>query len=97
MEEDVRMIKRMGLKAYRFSISWSRVLPLGKGKINEQVLGSMDEQPAERLRILHPLSGPTAIPSGSQELIPGQPDIAGARAGEEIQILRRTRRKPLRQ
>ncbi len=38
MEEDVRMIKRMGLKAYRFSISWSRVLPLGKGKINEQGL-----------------------------------------------------------
>lgn len=38
MEEDVRMMKRMGLKAYRFSISWSRVLPLGKGKINEQGL-----------------------------------------------------------
>jgi beta-glucosidase len=38
MEEDVRMIKRMGLKAYRFSISWSRVLPLGKGKVNEQGL-----------------------------------------------------------
>lgn len=38
MEEDVRMMKRMGLKAYRFSISWSRVLPLGKGKVNEQGL-----------------------------------------------------------
>lgn len=36
MEEDVRLMKRMGLKAYRFSISWSRVLPLGKGKVNEQ-------------------------------------------------------------
>lgn len=38
MEEDVRMMKRMGLKAYRFSISWSRVLPQGTGKVNEQGL-----------------------------------------------------------
>ncbi len=38
MEEDVRMMKSMNLKAYRFSISWSRVLPLGKGKVNEQGL-----------------------------------------------------------
>lgn len=33
--EDVAIMKEMGLKAYRFSIDWSRVLPEGKGKINE--------------------------------------------------------------
>ncbi|MDO5346692.1 MAG: GH1 family beta-glucosidase [Lachnospiraceae bacterium] len=34
--EDVRQMKEMGLKAYRFSIDWSRVLPEGTGKINEK-------------------------------------------------------------
>ncbi|EPI01544.1 glycosyl hydrolase, family 1 [Enterococcus faecalis 13-SD-W-01] len=29
-EEDVRLFKELGLKAYRFSISWSRVMPDGK-------------------------------------------------------------------
>ncbi|EMF0095161.1 glycoside hydrolase family 1 protein [Enterococcus hirae] len=30
LEEDVRLFKELGLKAYRFSISWSRVMPNGK-------------------------------------------------------------------
>ena len=36
MEEDVAMMKAMGLKAYRFSFSWSRLLPLGRGAVNEE-------------------------------------------------------------
>jgi beta-glucosidase len=28
-------MRRLGLKAYRFSISWSRVLPEGKGRVNQ--------------------------------------------------------------
>ncbi|MEZ5412742.1 MAG: GH1 family beta-glucosidase [Opitutaceae bacterium] len=35
VEEDVALMKAMGLKAYRFSFSWSRLLPLGRGAINE--------------------------------------------------------------
>lgn len=33
-KEDVQLMKEMGLKAYRFSISWPRVLPQGRGKVN---------------------------------------------------------------
>jgi len=34
-KEDVKLMKEMGVKAYRFSISWARVLPEGIGAINE--------------------------------------------------------------
>ncbi len=33
--EDVQLMKKIGLKAYRFSISWPRLLPDGTGHINE--------------------------------------------------------------
>jgi beta-glucosidase len=33
--EDIKLMKEMGLQAYRFSISWSRILPEGTGKVNE--------------------------------------------------------------
>lgn len=35
MAEDVALMKAMGLKAYRFSIAWSRIMPLGRGAVNE--------------------------------------------------------------
>ena len=35
-KEDVQLMKEMGLKAYRFSIDWSRVLPDGFGRVNEK-------------------------------------------------------------
>ncbi|ENK0837578.1 glycoside hydrolase family 1 protein [Clostridium botulinum] len=34
--EDIKLMKELGIKAYRFSISWPRVLPNGRGKINEK-------------------------------------------------------------
>ncbi|MEH2929623.1 GH1 family beta-glucosidase [Candidatus Ventrimonas sp. KK005] len=33
--EDVAIMKEMGLGAYRFSLSWARLLPEGTGKVNE--------------------------------------------------------------
>jgi beta-galactosidase len=34
MEEDVAMMAALGLKAYRFSIAWSRIYPTGRGEVN---------------------------------------------------------------
>ncbi|MDO4620486.1 MAG: GH1 family beta-glucosidase [Lachnospiraceae bacterium] len=34
--EDVKIMKELGLKAYRFSVDWSRVLPEGTGRVNEE-------------------------------------------------------------
>ena len=34
--EDVALMKAMGLKAYRFSVAWPRVLPQGTGEVNEK-------------------------------------------------------------
>ncbi len=35
-KEDIQLMKNMGIQAYRFSISWARILPTGKGAINEK-------------------------------------------------------------
>lgn len=35
-KEDVRLMSELGLKAYRFSIAWSRILPDGTGEINQK-------------------------------------------------------------
>lgn len=34
--EDIKIMKEIGLKAYRFSIDWSRILPEGYGRVNEE-------------------------------------------------------------
>jgi beta-glucosidase len=34
-KSDVALMKSLGLKAYRFSTSWSRILPEGKGRVNQ--------------------------------------------------------------
>jgi len=33
--EDIILMKEIGLKAYRFSISWPRILPSGRGEVNQ--------------------------------------------------------------
>ncbi|XP_061350583.1 beta-glucosidase 11-like isoform X2 [Gastrolobium bilobum] len=37
-KEDVQLMANMGLDAYRFSISWSRLIPDGKGQVNPKGL-----------------------------------------------------------
>lgn len=34
-EEDIEIMKDLGITSYRFSIAWSRVLPIGTGEVNQ--------------------------------------------------------------
>jgi len=42
LEEDLDLLSELGVKAYRFSVSWSRVFPDGVGKVNEKGLSFYD-------------------------------------------------------
>jgi beta-glucosidase len=41
-KDDVKIMKDLGLKAYRFSISWPRILPSGEGEINNKGMDFYD-------------------------------------------------------
>ena len=41
-EEDIALMKKLGLKAYRFSISWSRIFPSGRGEPNSKGVSFYD-------------------------------------------------------
>ncbi|MBQ6814377.1 MAG: beta-glucosidase [Lachnospiraceae bacterium] len=42
-KEDVALMKQLGFNAYRFSLSWARILPDGTGKVNEAGLDFYDK------------------------------------------------------
>ncbi len=42
-KQDVALMKRIGLQAYRLSVSWPRVLPEGTGKVNPKGLAFYDQ------------------------------------------------------
>lgn len=35
MDEDIALLKELGVNAYRFSIAWTRIIPDGKGEVNQ--------------------------------------------------------------
>ncbi len=49
MKEDVKMLHDMGMKSYRFSVSWSRVIP-EEGKINKKGLAFYSDLVDELLK-----------------------------------------------
>jgi beta-glucosidase len=40
--EDVALMRELGLKAFRFSIAWPRIVPMGRGAVNEAGLDFYD-------------------------------------------------------
>lgn len=42
LEEDLDLIQSLGVKGYRFSIAWPRIVPEGTGRINEKGLDFYD-------------------------------------------------------
>ena len=41
-QEDIALMQELGMKAYRFSVAWSRIFPDGDGSINEKGLAFYD-------------------------------------------------------
>lgn len=79
--EDVDVMAHLGLKAYRFSISWSRVLPDGRGHVNAPGLDFYDrlvdrllERGIEPFATLYHWDLPAALDDRGGWL---NPDIAG--------------------
>jgi beta-glucosidase len=48
-KSDVKLMKYLGLKSYRFSLSWPRIYPDGKGSINQKGLDFYDKLTDELL------------------------------------------------
>jgi beta-glucosidase len=72
-KEGIRLLKNLGVEAYRFSISWSRVFPEGKGQVNPKGLDYynrlVDELLANNIQpyiTLFHWDLPTALPGGWQ-------------------------------
>ena len=42
MKDDVGLMRELGLKAYRFSLAWTRILPEGRGRVNGKGLDFYD-------------------------------------------------------
>jgi len=53
--DDVALMTSLGLQAYRFSISWPRILPAGRGQVNEKGLDFYG-------RLVDTCSKPTSLP-----------------------------------
>jgi beta-glucosidase/6-phospho-beta-glucosidase/beta-galactosidase len=42
-KEDIARIAALGVKAYSFSLSWSRILPFGRGPVNEEAIAHYND------------------------------------------------------
>ena len=78
--DDVRLMRSLGLQAYRFSINWGRVLPQGTGQVNEagrdfyeRLVDSLLEAGIEPLATLYHWDLPAALDDRGGWL---NPDIA---------------------
>src|SRR5699024_12123518 len=50
-KEDIALMAEMGLKTYRFSVSWARIFPEGTGEVNEEGMSFYQDIIDECLKI----------------------------------------------
>ena len=81
MPQDVALMRELGMQAYRFSVSWSRVLPQGRGPVNapgldfyDRLVDTLLENGIEPLLTLYHWDLPAALDDRGGWL---NPDIAG--------------------
>jgi beta-glucosidase len=81
MPADVALMRELGLKAYRFSIAWSRVFPEGRGRVNQagldfyaRLVDTLRDNGIEPLATLYHWDLPAALDDRGGWL---NPDIAG--------------------
>ena len=79
-KDDVTLMREIGLKAYRFSIAWARVIPEGRGKVNpagldfyDRLVDTLLENGIEPLATLYHWDLPAALDDRGGWL---NPDIA---------------------
>jgi len=79
--DDVKLMRDLGLNAYRFSISWSRILPNGRGAVNargldfyERLVDALLESGIEPMATLFHWDLPAALDDRGGWL---NPDVAG--------------------
>lgn len=71
MDDDVALMAELGLQTYRFSISWSRVMPDGRGRVNREGLDfyhRLVERLLERGIVPCPTLFHWDLPSGLEEI-----------------------------
>jgi len=91
--DDVALMKRLGLNAYRFSVSWSRVLPTGRGTVNaagldfyDRLVDALLAHGIEPMATLYHWDLPAALDDRGGWL---NPDIAGWFAEYATVVFRR--------
>ncbi len=79
--EDVALMKEMGLKAYRFSLNWARILPDGTGAVNpkgldyyDRLIDALLENGIEPYMTLYHWDLPYALHQRGGWLNPASPD-----------------------
>lgn len=49
-KDDIALMGQMGIRAFRFSVSWSRIMPHGRGQVNEDAIRMYRDMIAEMRR-----------------------------------------------
>ena len=91
--DDIALMERLNLNAYRFSIAWPRMLPEGRGRVNQLGLDFYDRLVDALLAAgIQPL--PTLYHWDLPQVLGGPRRVAGAGDRRGVCRLRRGRRGP---